>query len=157
MAFLERAYETLRSSMGANEIEALLWKNDHENAMLVFDCEALVGHLCDLFDRIDALHRSFVDKVVSGRILYDEILETKIKGLCIDWQVQAADVMDTVRKHQDAGYTVDNRAELEQRTSKAEESSKLNFDFYALEQIELIKLPVTKLEAFQTPVLQWPE
>ena len=155
MAFLERAYETVRTCMGANGSEVQLWKIDHENAMQVFDCEALVGHQCESFDRIEALHRSFVDQVVSGSMPYQEALETKIKELWKDWQAQAVDVMNTVEIHQNSGYRVENRKELQDRVNKAAESSKLNFDIYALEKLDAIRLPIDKLRAFQTPVMQW--
>ena len=64
MVLLESAYEALVSCMGANEKEASLWKADHDNAMSVFDCEDLVNHFCESFDRIDALHCSFVEQVL---------------------------------------------------------------------------------------------
>jgi hypothetical protein len=132
------------------------WKVAHNLAMQAFDCEELCEDMCSYFHQIDRQSKRFTDDVIEGKVAYDCAENERIKGLCRRWLKLAQETIEIVNECNRMGFEIGAKSNLQTCLTEALKSEAANFELYAIQKANEMRIPKHSVIGSLTSMENWP-
>ena len=118
----------IRSKIHACEEQKETWQRDHQQALLVFDLEDLLGDVVECYDTIQRLDRVFTDSIAHDPHSYDDDFDSTIIELCRRLHRVAEAIDKDLLSGCEQEYGILNNAkEFRDRLSRARKSASFGY------------------------------
>lgn len=146
----------LENKITVSEKKVESWKVEHKLAMEASDCEELCEDMCSYYHQIDRQSRRFTDDVIEGKVAYDFAENQRLKGLCQRWLKLAQETIEIVNECNSLGFEIEAKSNLQTCLADALKSEAANFELYAIQKANELRIPKHSVSGSLTSLENWP-